>query len=469
MVKVKRELIEEAAVHSDRKFGVESWPLSEGNCDSPVSEPSPLTWRTSGPTRRSSRCWTEKEDKLLVELVRKFNGSNWKQIAAGIPGRSDVQCLHRWQKVLNPEIIKGYWTKEEDDCIIKLVEKYGARRWSVIAKFLPGRIGKQCRERWYNHLSPAINKDAWTEEEERILAFYHQQNGNKWAEIARFLPGRTDNAIKNYWNGAFKRKEDSYSPNGNEWDMHPDICIDELGSDFVGVKTVRQKFDNACSTEWTLGRSYGSEGKSVKSQKCRTSKTGPSGLINLHTTAESDYSIVATPLGVKSGSCKQIADHTGEYSPFPNSPLVFMDSSPSTNSNCTPPKIPLRYSTPTNSVQNVYASSTSPKSRLKSLARTFKNTPSIIRKRASRTTDHANFSGASCSTALNILSLDEAAFNSRDSKSSDYVRGLSSMRHRPETSDAYKSLGRCLEHEFDDENDSGIANCGKVVSAYVGV
>ncbi|KAK9927288.1 hypothetical protein M0R45_024479 [Rubus argutus] len=164
MVKVKRRQIEEVVVHSENKLGVQSWPLSEGNCDLPVSEPNPLSWRASSPIRRSSRCWTEKEDKLLVELVRKFNGS--KQIAAGIPGRSDVQCLHRWQKVLNPEIIKGYWTKEEDDCIIKLVEKYGARRWSVIVKFLPGRIGKQCRERWYNHLSPAINKDAWTEEEE---------------------------------------------------------------------------------------------------------------------------------------------------------------------------------------------------------------------------------------------------------------------------------------------------------------
>ncbi|CAL5441261.1 unnamed protein product [Camellia sinensis] len=64
-----------------------------------------------------------------------------------IPGRTDVQCLHRWQKVLNPELVKGPWTKEEDDCIIGLVEKYGCKKWSAIAKFLPGRIGKQCRER----------------------------------------------------------------------------------------------------------------------------------------------------------------------------------------------------------------------------------------------------------------------------------------------------------------------------------
>ncbi|CAL5328974.1 unnamed protein product [Camellia sinensis] len=63
-------------------------------------------------------------------------------MAEYIPGRTDVQCLHRWQKVLNPELVKGPWTKEEDDCIIGLVEKYGCKKWSAIAKFLPGRIGK---------------------------------------------------------------------------------------------------------------------------------------------------------------------------------------------------------------------------------------------------------------------------------------------------------------------------------------
>lgn len=61
--------------------------------------------------------------------------------------RTDVQCLHRWQKVLNPDLVKGAWTKEEDDRIMELVNKYGAKKWSVIAQNLPGRIGKQCRER----------------------------------------------------------------------------------------------------------------------------------------------------------------------------------------------------------------------------------------------------------------------------------------------------------------------------------
>nr|GFC06496.1 transcription factor MYB3R-5-like [Tanacetum cinerariifolium] len=87
------------------------------------------------------------QDSTLAEVVKKFNGRNWKKIAESIPGRSDVQCLHRWQKVLNPELVKGPWTKEEDDRIKELVEKYGCKKWSLIANHLAGRIGKQCRER----------------------------------------------------------------------------------------------------------------------------------------------------------------------------------------------------------------------------------------------------------------------------------------------------------------------------------
>ncbi|KAL0872726.1 hypothetical protein Bca101_022431 [Brassica carinata] len=171
--------------------------------------------RMSGPARRSTKGqWTPEEDEVLCKAVERFQGKNWKKIAECVKDRTDVQCLHRWQKVLNPELVKGPWSKEEDDTIIALVEKYGPSKWSTISQHLPGRIGKQCRERWHNHLNPGINKNAWTQEEELTLIRAHQIYGNKWAELMKFLPGRSDNAIKNHWNSAVKKKLDSYYASG---------------------------------------------------------------------------------------------------------------------------------------------------------------------------------------------------------------------------------------------------------------
>ena len=120
---------------------------------------------------------------------------------------------------------RKHWTAAEDAAISQLVGDGENVKWNNVAEQLAcnfgleGRSGKQCRERWHNHLDPQINKGAWSTEEQHILFSYHKDYGNTWAQIGNSLVGRSENSIKNQFYSALRRqfkKWKGYEPTRNQ-------------------------------------------------------------------------------------------------------------------------------------------------------------------------------------------------------------------------------------------------------------
>ncbi|CAG8515909.1 2445_t:CDS:2 [Diversispora eburnea] len=148
------------------------------------------------------------KDELLRAAVNIYGPHKWSLVATNIPNRTPMQCSARWVGALNPSILKGRWTAQEDSTLTETVQQYlnaidsqgnpQPLPWNKVSKRIPQRTGAQCQARWTEALDPNIKKGKWSPSEDEILKDGVKIYGRCWIRIAEMIEGRTQQAkIKN--------------------------------------------------------------------------------------------------------------------------------------------------------------------------------------------------------------------------------------------------------------------------------
>jgi len=124
------------------------------------------------------------------------------------------------------------WTKEEDTILLNMVQNMRMpMKWSIVAQSMPDRTGKQCRERYVNHLNPRLKNSEWSPQEDATIFHLYNSIGSQWAKMSKMIPGRTDNGIKNRFHNLrrqLEREDDHRLRLSKPQDFPEEIHLDRL-------------------------------------------------------------------------------------------------------------------------------------------------------------------------------------------------------------------------------------------------
>ncbi|KRX10455.1 Homeodomain protein [Pseudocohnilembus persalinus] len=224
--------------------------------------------------KNQKKNWNDIETNILVWIIvvacswqkldaRKIPDNIWDEIAQMMIGRTGEQCKFKWLSLSKMNLQQIPWTSDEDQILLNIIKHFQSNskqnKWSEIARELNSqtkrnvyRAGKQCRERWNNHLDPSINRGPWSEKEDLELLKLILTKGKKWSDVSKSLrSSRTENSVKNRYNSLLKREKQVISQEKLEQDEINSDTHTSL-SETTLIKSLIEKYENRIKNGLTL-------------------------------------------------------------------------------------------------------------------------------------------------------------------------------------------------------------------------